>query len=169
MREVVIVDYDALWPELFRREVEGLRQAFGTSLVALEHIGSTSVPSLAAKPVIDIQAVVKLVSDVDKGLSALTVLGWEQGSFDLDPERHLYFKKHDADRTRTHQLHVYQPDHPAAAAHLFFRDYLRAHSEEAVRYQDLKRRLAQQYRQDGLAYNDAKTAFVESVLAKARG
>jgi len=167
MREVVIVDYDSRWPHLFGEEAAGLRQAFGASLVALEHIGSTSVPGLAAKPIVDIQAVVRAVSDVEEVTPALAALGWERGVFLLDPVRHLYFKKHDAGGARTHQLHVYEPTHPAATAHPLFRDYLRAHPEEAARYGDLKRRLAHQHRQDVLAYSDAKTEYVLSVLAKA--
>lgn len=169
MWEIRVVDYDPRWPELFAAEAAGLRQAFGASLLRLEHIGSTSVPGLAAKPIVDIQALVRSVSDVQESVPALAALGWEQGWFDLDPERRLYFKKHDAGGVRTHQLHVYEPDHPAAAAHLLFRDYLRAHPEEAVRCGELKHRLAQQHRHDGLAYCEAKTTFVEGVLAKARG
>jgi len=89
--------------------------------------------------------------------------------FALDPKRRLYFKKRNAAGVRTHQLHVYEPDHPAASAHLLFRDYLRAHPEEAERYAALKRGLAERFRTDRLAYNDAKTAYVEAVVAKARG
>lgn len=169
MREVVVVEYDPHWPDLFTEEAAGLRQAFGASLTRLEHIGSTAVPGLAAKPIVDIQAVVQSVSDVEAAVPALSALGWEQGLFNLDAKRHLYFKKQDAYGTRTHQLHVYEPDHPAAAAHLLFRDYLRVHSDEAERYGELKRRLAQQHRYDGLAYCDAKTVFVQAVVAKARG
>ncbi len=167
--EVVVADYDPRWPELYAQEVAGLRQVFGASLVGLEHIGSTSVPGLAAKPIVDIQAVVRTLPDAQNAAPALAALGWRQGIFALDLETRLYFKKYNAQGGRTHQLHVYAPDHSAASAHLLFRDYLRAHPEEAQRYAALKRELVERFRFDRLAYNDAKTAYVEAVLAKAQG
>lgn len=168
MDEVKIAEYDSCWPELFAAEAARLRPAFGLSLVAMEHIGSTSVPGLAAKPVVDIQAVVRLLPDMDAVTPRIVALGWIQGIFALDPERRLYFKKYDADDVRTHQLHVYEAGHPVAAAHLLFRDYLREHPDEARRYEALKRNLAVQFRQDRLGYNDAKTEYIEAVIAKAR-
>ncbi len=168
MDEVVVAEHDPCWPARYAEESAKIRPAFGASLVALEHIGSTSVPGLAAKSIVDIQAVVRSLADAQRTASALSALGWEQGIFALDPKRRLYFKKRDAEGRRTHQLHVYEPDHPAASAHLLFRDYLRAHPEEAAQYAALKRNLAERFRADRLAYNDAKTAYVEAVVAKAR-
>jgi GrpB-like predicted nucleotidyltransferase (UPF0157 family) len=169
MDDVVIADYNSRWPSYFAEEAEWIRQVFGASLVALEHIGSTSVPGLAAKPVIDIQAVVQSVAGAQSAAPALALQGWQQGVFALDPERRLYFRKYNAQRIRTGQLHIYESTHPAAAAHLLFRNYLRAHPEEAALYASLKRELAQQFPTDRLAYNDAKTAYIEAVVAKARG
>ena len=168
MDEVVIIDYDPRWPELFAAEAGRLRPAFGTALVAMEHIGSTSVPGLAAKPIIDVQAVVRSLPDMDTVTPRVIGLGWKQGVFVPDPERRLYFKKYNAEGVRTHQLHLYEASHPAAAAHLLFRDYLRTHEEEARRYEALKRELALQYRADRLAYNDAKTEYIEAVVEMAR-
>ncbi len=167
--EVVVSDYDPAWPELFVIEADSLRSAFGAALVTLEHIGSTSVPGLPAKPIIDIQAVVRTLAEAQSAAPALASLGWEQGVFDLDPARRLYFKKNTAESVRTHQLHVYEPNHPAAADHVLFRDYLRLHPNEAARYLDLKRRLAETHRHDRIAYSAAKDEYVAAVLAKARG
>ncbi len=170
MDNIVIADYGPRWPELYAESAAELRQALGASLLTVEHIGSTSIPGLAAKPIIDIQAVIRAVSDVDEAVPALAALGWVRGAFTAgpDPERHLYFKKNDAQGVRTHQLHAYEADHPAAPAHLLFRDYLRRHPEEANRYEVLKRGLAMRHSHDRLAYSDAKTSYVESVLIKAR-
>ena len=168
MDEVKIADYDPRWPELFAAEAARLRPAFGPSLAALEHIGSTSVPGLAAKPVVDIQAVVRSLPDMDAVTPRVIGLGWTQGVFGPDPKRRLYFKKYDAGGVRTHQLHVYEADHPVAAAHLLFRNYLRTHEAEAQRYEALKRDLAVRFRTDRLGYNDAKTDYIEAVVAKAR-
>ncbi len=169
MEPVEVVDYDPRWPEWYAQEAAELRQAFGQTLVALEHIGSTSVPGLPAKPIVDIQAVVQTLADAHHAAPVLAALGWQQGVFALDPETRLYFKKYNASGVRTWQLHVYEPSHPAASAHRLFRDYLRAHPEEAERYAALKSELAERFHFDRLAYNDAKTDYVEAVLAKARG
>ena len=169
MDEVEIADYDPRWPEVFAAEAARLRPVFGASLLTLEQIGSTSVPSLAAKPVVDIQAVICSLPDMDAVTPRLTALGWIQVPFALDPVSRLYFKKYNAQGVRTWQLHVYAPDHPAAAAHRLFRDTLRADKAEARRYEALKRELAVHFRHDRLGYNDAKTEYIEAVLAKAKG
>ena len=168
MDEVEIADDDPRWPGLFAAEAEQLRPAFGSSLVALEHIGSTAVPGLAAKPIVDVQAVVRSLSDMDSVTPKLADLGWQQGTFLPDPDRRRYFKKYDAAGARLYQLHIYEPDHPVGAAHLLFRDYLRAHEGEARRYEALKRELAVPFRHDRLGYNDAKTEYIEAVVTKAR-
>ncbi len=168
MDEVEIADYDPRWPELFAAEAARLRPAFGLFLIAMEHIGSTSVPGLAAKPVVDIQAVVRSLSEIDTVTPRVVALGWTQGIFAPDAMRRLYFKKYNAGGVRTHQLHVYEANHPVAAAHLLFRDYLRTQGKEARRYEALKRELAQRFRTDRVAYNDAKTEYIEAVVAKAR-
>ena len=168
MDKVEIVDYDPCWPEQLAAEAARLRPAFGPSLVTLEHIGSTSVPGLAAKPVVDIQAVVRSLPDMEAITPRVIGLGWTQGIFALDPERRLYFKKYDAVGIRTHQLHVYEASHPARAAHLLFRDYLRTHQEEARRYETLKRELALRFHTDRLGYNEAKTDYIAAGVAKAR-
>lgn len=166
---IEVVDYDPQWPELFWAEEEDLRQAFGVSLLTLEHVGSTSVPGLAAKPVIDIQAIVRTIPEAQKAVPLLAALGYEQGVFARDPEGRLFFKKFNANRVLTHHLHVYEPNHVAMSQHVLFRAYLRLHPEEAVRYSGLKQKKAQQFRHERVAYSHAKTEYIEAVLAKARG
>ena len=168
MERVEIAEYDPHWPELFQTEAPKLRLLFGDSLMALEHIGSTSVPGLAAKPIVDIQAVVRSLSVMDSVTPKLLAQGWQQGIFALDPERRLYFKKYNPAGVRVCQLHVYNPDHPAGAAHVQFREYLRAHPDEAQRYETLKREIAARFRIGRLVYSDAKTEYIEAIVAKAR-
>jgi GrpB-like predicted nucleotidyltransferase (UPF0157 family) len=168
MEPIEVIDYDPQWPHLFLVEAVGLLQAFGAALITLEHIGSTAVPGLAAKPVIDIQAVVRSVSEAQQAVPALAAFGWEQGVFARDPERRLFFKKFHVHGVLSHHLHVYEASHPAAAEHLRFRNILRRDPAEAKRYLDLKNALAQRYRQDRIAYSYAKTDYVEAVLKKAR-
>ncbi len=166
--QIEVVDYDPAWPALFDAEAAALRLAFGAALTSLEHIGSTSVPGLAAKPVIDIQAVVRSVAEMPSVSPRLVGLGWTEGVFAPDPERHRYFKKYDRSGAHIRHLHVYEAAHPSRTAHLLFRDYLRAHPDEAGRYQALKRALAARFPEDSLGYNAAKTEYIEGVLAEAR-
>lgn len=166
--EVMIAEYNPRWPEMFTEAAVGVRAAIGSEyIVALEHIGSTSVPGLAAKPVIDMQVVVRTLADAERATRTLAARGYQRRRFDAAPGR-LYFPRNDANGTRTHHLHVYEPGHPARAEHLLFRDYLRAHPDEAARYEQLKRELAVPFHADSIAYCDAKTDYVLGVLAKAR-
>ncbi len=166
---VEVAEYDPRWPGLFAEETPSLRSAFGGTLIALEHIGSTAVPDLAARPVIDIQAVVRTLAEASAVVPALAALGWEQGVFARDPERRLFFKKFTAERALSHHLHVYEAGHPAAMEHIVFRDILRRDPGEAQRYLELKNALARRYIHDRIAYSHAKTEYVEAVLARALG
>ena len=168
MDEVVIAAYDPAWPEVFAGEAQAIRQALRAVLVGIEHVGSTAVPGLPARPVIDIQAVVQTLAEAQAAVPALADLRYEQGVFARDPQRRLLFKEFNAEGRLSHHLHVYAPDHPAHLEHLLFRDYLRLHPEEARRYCELKQKLAQQYRQERVAYSHAKREYVEAVLEKAR-
>jgi GrpB-like predicted nucleotidyltransferase (UPF0157 family) len=169
MDEVVIAAYDPSWPQIFAGEAQAIRQALGGVLVGIEHVGSTSVPGFAARPVIDIQVVVQALPKAQGAAPLLAELGYEQGVFARDPERRLLFKKFNADGILSHHLHVYEPGHPALSEHILFRDYLRLHPDEAQRYLELKHKLAQQYQYERVAYSHAKTVYIEAVLAKARG
>lgn len=165
---VVIVDYDPLWPQMFSEAAVGLRTAFGDdAILGIEHIGSTSVPGLAAKPVIDIQLLVRTLTDAECAVLALEALGYHKRPFELDASR-LYFPRSDASGQRTHHLHIYGPEHSSREAHLLFRDYLRNHADEAARYEALKRGLAREYPHDSLGYNEAKTEYILGVLEKAK-
>lgn len=166
---VEVVAYDPAWPARFARERDLLAPALAPWLAgAIQHIGSTAVPGLAAKPIVDILAP---VADVTAARAALPALG-ELGYLDWpqDPTRawRLWLlKPHPAHRT--HHLQLIQPDHPRFAALLRFRDRLRAEPETAEAYARLKCRLAAEHRDDREAYTEAKTAFVAEVSATRPG
>lgn len=162
------VDYDPRWPGLFAEEAKRLRQAIGGALVAVEHVGSTSIPGLSAKPVIDILVGVRVLGEGEKAVPALDALGYEYRGENGIPGR-LFLRKGLVEYRRTHHLHMVGMGHEQWASMLSFRDYLRAHPDEAGRYEALKRDLASQFRGDRRAYTDGKAEFVEAVLAKARG
>ena len=156
---VRVVAYNPAWPALFEQEAQALRSVMGRELIALFHIGSTSVPGLAAKPVIDILPVVHSVAALD-GLSAgFEALGYEvMGELGI-PGRRFYRK---GGEERTHHVHAFQCDNSLGILrHVAFRDYLRAHPAVRREYGDLKIRLAALYPWDIEAYMDGKDAFVK--------
>ncbi len=165
MRNIHIVPYNPDWPRHYEAEAEQLKAVFGDHLLAIHHIGSTSVPGLHAKPLIDIMPVVRDIEQTDSLNGAMEALGYTpRGENGIAGRR--YFSK-GADAHRTHHVHTYASDNPEVTAHLLFRDYLRAHPAEAQRYGDLKRQLALQFTNDIYGYMDGKDGLVKELIAKA--
>ncbi|WP_239635461.1 GrpB family protein [Paenibacillus sp. H1-7] len=142
-----------------------MRSIFGQELVDIHHIGSTSVPGLKAKPIIDIMPVVKDIKQVDSFNEQMRSLGYEcMGEFGMSGRR--YFRK--GGDNRTHQVHVFQADNEEdITRHLAVRDYLRTHSDDTQRYGELKESLARQFPRDIEAYMDGKDTFVKELETKA--
>jgi GrpB-like predicted nucleotidyltransferase (UPF0157 family) len=162
---VEIVPYDPSWPVRFEEEEKALRQALAAWLVGpIEHIGSTAVPGLAAKPVIDIMAGVATLDASRPAIAALVGLGYCYAPYRADSE-HWFCKPSPA--FRTHHLHLIPIGSPRWRESLAFRDYLRSHSEIAGEYEDLKRRLAVEHHFDREAYTEAKGTFVARITALA--
>ena len=166
MEQVVLKDYNSQWPEQFEEEAQHLRQATGKAVVAVEHIGSTAIPGLSAKPIIDILLVVSTLSAGEESVPALEALGYEYRGENGIPGR-LFFRKGLVQYRRTHHLHLVEMGHEQRSSLLSFRDYLRTHPDEAGRYDALKRELSVRFREDRSAYSDGKTAFINAMLAKA--
>jgi GrpB-like predicted nucleotidyltransferase (UPF0157 family) len=169
MDEVEIVEYDPRWPVLFDEEASRLRAALDpTLIVGLEHFGSTAVPGLSAKPIIDILIAVRSLAEARaafaEALQNLDYIYWA----DNPKQDRMFFVKGmpPFGSKRSHHLHVTEL-HGEMWQRLAFRDYLRAHPEEAVTYERLKRRLAAEHATDREAYTDAKSAYVEMVMRKA--
>ena len=165
MRNIVVVPYDPAWPERYRQEAAALASILGPELVAIHHIGSTAVPGLSAKPVIDILPVVRDVGTLDPFHPALIALGYEPRGENGIPGRRFFSKG--TDGHRTHHVHAFGVGHAEIARHLDMRDYLIAHPEEALQYASLKIELAKQYPHDILGYMAGKDAFIKEVLMKA--
>ena len=161
---IIVVPYDPGWPILFRDLGARLRQALGDVALRIDHVGSTSVPGLAAKPVIDVQISVVSLEPLDAYRRPLDAAGfaWRAGNPDLSKR---YFREAPGGR-RTH-IHVHRAGSLGEQLTLVFRDYLRAHDEDAQRYAALKQRLAAQYRDDRAGYTDSKGPFVWEILARA--
>jgi GrpB-like predicted nucleotidyltransferase (UPF0157 family) len=165
--DVVVVDYDPSWPAQYERERAGIVEALGDvmeGVVAVEHVGSTAVPGLAAKPIIDIIVGVRELAAGERCVQPLEALEYEYRGEAGIPGR-LYFRK---GQPRTHHLHMVEHGSEFWERHLLFRDLLRERPAVAREYAALKKELAVQYRTDRLAYTEAKTPFIESALARAR-
>ena len=164
-QHVVVVPYNPQWPALYEQEAQAIGQILGENLTAIHHIGSTSVPGLAAKPIIDIMPVVRDLAQVDACSAQFEALGYEvMGEFGIPGRR--YYRK--GGENRTHQIHAFsEEDHWNIDRHLAVRDYLRAHPKEAKLYGDLKQRLAQQFPEDIEQYCDGKDAFVKALEKRA--
>jgi GrpB-like predicted nucleotidyltransferase (UPF0157 family) len=162
--KIQVVDYDPAWPELFRHEADRIRAVLGRRVVQLEHVGSTAVPGLAAKPIVDILLVVPDSSDEPAWLADLEAAGYTLVIREPDWFQHRCLKGPDTNIN----LHVYSPGCPEIERYLSFRDRLRGHPEDRAHYQRVKRELAEgdwTYVQE---YADAKTEVVETILARAR-
>lgn len=169
---VIISDYDPAWPELFARERPVLETALGNCVEMIEHVGSTAVPGLAAKPVIDVLVGVGDISSVDQCADAMRAAGYEALGENGLPGRR-YFRKRNAAGERQFHVHAYACDSDAFHRHLVFRDYLRAHPERATEYGAFKRRLAGQNLPDRASYVSGKADLVAQIedeaLAWSRG
>jgi len=164
---VIIVDYDPRWPQRYDAERGQILTAIGPWTAAIEHIGSTSVPGLGAKPIIDIMVAIRSLDDAAHCIEPLRALGYRyHPEFeDTLPERR-YFNR--GPRDDHYHLHMVEPTSGFWERHLLFRDYLRTHRETAQEYERLKRALAAQYRDDRSGYTDAKTEFITTIEQKAR-
>jgi GrpB-like predicted nucleotidyltransferase (UPF0157 family) len=173
---ILLAEYDPAWATIFEQERRDLEAAIGDWAVAIEHVGSTAVPGLAAKPVIDIGVALRRYEDALLCITPLVKMGYRcQGEFDI-PGR-IFFRKLTDDPlpgqtlngvARTHQIHMYESGHWQDVAHILFRDALRRDSELAQEYAALKRELAAKYNGDVEAYAEAKTDFVRGVVSRER-
>ncbi|MFT8322065.1 MAG: GrpB family protein [Bacillus sp. (in: firmicutes)] len=139
MRKVEVVEYKKDWKRLFKEESNKLKRIFGKQLLTIHHIGSTSVPGLKAKPIIDIMPIVKDINRVAAFNHEMTAIGYEAKGENGIPGRALFQK---GGECRTHHVHVYEDGSKEIKRHLAFRDYLQTHRDDASRYGLLKEELA---------------------------
>ena len=161
--EIVIVEYDEQWPMLFRREAERLRGLLGATAVTVEHIGSTSVPGLPAKPIIDIDLLVGDSADEDSYLPALEAGGYILRIRESDWYEHRMFKGPDTNVN----LHVFSVGCEEHERHVVLRDWMRTHPEDRDLYARVKRGLAERAWGSVHEYTDAKDEVIAGMLARA--
>jgi len=163
---MILAPPNSAWAAEFEREASAIREALSDIPFQLHHIGSTSIPGIVAKPVIDMLGVAPTAEDMDTRSDRLAALGYEvMGEFGIPTRR--YFRKNARDGTRTHQLHAFGADSPEIQRHIDFRDYLRVFPEEAAAYEALKLRLAERCGSDMHAYSEGKSEFVRDIERRA--
>ncbi len=163
----MISPYDPQWPVMYEAARAEIEAAIGDDIVRIEHVGSTSVPGLAAKPTIDVLAGVRNWDEAKVTIAPMSESGWEcAGEYGI-PRRH-YFRRRDERGFATHHLHMLEVGSPRFDDHLSFRDHLRAHADVAAAYERLKHDLARRMPGDSDAYQQGKGPFIEGVLERAR-
>jgi GrpB-like predicted nucleotidyltransferase (UPF0157 family) len=161
----MLVEYDPEWPRTAIRHAEKLR-VLGSCLSAVHHIGSTSVPGLVAKPIIDLMPLVTDLTVLDQQRPLIEALGYTwHGELGIAGRR--YCTLSDNAGTRMVQLHIFEAESPQVERHIGFRDYLRAHPEVAEEYEKEKRRARDLYPNNSHAYTDEKAAWIQGTEARA--
>jgi GrpB-like predicted nucleotidyltransferase (UPF0157 family) len=161
---VIVLDYDLNWPGLFQSLRKRIADALGDMAAAIEHVGSTAVHDLAAKPVIDIDVLLTSETMLPAAIERLAGLGYiHRGNLGI-PEREAFFAPAN---DSPHHLYLCLPGSAEFRRHVAFRDCLRAHPKDAKIYAELKLALAQRFRDDRPAYNAAKTEFVTELTSRA--
>lgn len=164
-QHITVSAYHSEWPVQYERERKKITAILKNNCIAIYHIGSTAVPGLAAKPVIDIMAAVRSLKRVDDAADSFLKIGYEYlGEFGINGRRYL---RKGGDE-RTHQIHIFQADDwNNIGRHLAFRDYMRTHAEEREEYAEIKKALAQKFPYDIDGYCDGKEEFVRETERRA--
>ena len=166
---ILIFPYDPAWPGIFEAEAKRIGDALGSAAARIDHVGSTAVPGLAAKPVIDIQVSFRLLHPLETHLPPLVALGYTHVPH---PDDATYpFLHRPSAWPHSHHIHLCEAGGKEERRHLAFRDFLREHPEEAAAYAGEKRRLAAEFRSSSFesrnAYAEAKSAFIEPIIERA--
>lgn len=162
-REIVIVDHDPCWASKFDHHAARISLALGSKALVIEHVGSTSVPGLAAKPIIDIDVLVADSADEAAYLDVLVAAGYVLRVREPDWHEHRMLRTQELDV----HIHIFTIGCVEHTRHALFRDWLRTHAEDRQLYESIKRRLAQQDWPDMNAYANAKSAVVEEIITRA--
>ena len=171
---VVVEPYDPDWPVLFQHERRRIVAVIGQIAAGVHHVGSTAIPGLPAKPILDIAVMLDDFADGERCIEPLEKIGYIHGGYLDDIPGDRFFSRvrtprdscSDNEEIVTHNLHMYTLDRPIRINHLAFRDYLIAHPDEIARYTRLKLDLADRHPSDRKSYTASKGAFMTEVLAK---
>jgi GrpB-like predicted nucleotidyltransferase (UPF0157 family) len=166
IRQVIVTTYQSSWQDNYELEAAQLRRFFGGELLEIHHIGSTSIPGMDAKPIIDILMVVRDIQKIDTYHIKMQRAGYiSKGEYGI-PGRRFFIKGDELHHT--HHIHVFQKGYADISRHINFRDYLTAHPEEAREYARLKRKLSNRFPLDIDAYQAGKEYYIKRIDQKAK-
>lgn len=165
-KTIVIKKYTPNWTLQFTKEQKIIKNIMGDAAIAIEHIGSTSVAGLSAKPILDMMVGVRNLNDIDVFIEPLKTIEYEHVFHKEFPNRRFFRKG--LWRAGTHHLHIYQYGSEEWNHNLLFRDYLRSHPNVRQQYEQLKKELANKHRFDRVAYTNAKAPFILDIIKKAK-
>ncbi|KRF04841.1 hypothetical protein ASG89_21315 [Paenibacillus sp. Soil766] len=166
VQEVVITAYKSDWIREFEKEKKKISEALSSSAIQIEHIGSTSIAGMPAKPILDIAVSVNHLDEADLFIEPLRTLGYEYVPKLEFPNRR-FFRKGEC-KKGTHHLHIYECSSDEWGNNLLFRNYLRSHPEQAAAYAELKKHLASLYVEDRTTYTLRKAPFIQSIIELAQ-
>jgi GrpB-like predicted nucleotidyltransferase (UPF0157 family) len=159
-RIIEVVPHDPEWEQKFKEEAKKIKKALKDIFGNIYHIGSTAIPTIKAKPIIDIMVEVKDINKVDRYNKQMEKLGYEAlGEYGIPKRR--FFQK--GGKNRTHHVHVFEKESPQIKRHIDFRDYLILHPKIAEEYSHLKEKLAKKYRYDIDKYQEGKDSFIKKI------
>jgi GrpB-like predicted nucleotidyltransferase (UPF0157 family) len=159
-RIVEIVPHDPYWEQKFKDEAKKIKKIFKEIFVDIYHIGSTAVPTIKAKPIIDIMVEVEDINKVDRYNKEMEILGYEAlGEYGIPKRR--FFQK--GGNKRTHHVHIFEKGSPQIKRHIDFRDYLISKPQVAREYSRLKEKLAKKYHYDIDKYQEGKDSFIKKI------
>ena len=159
-RIVEVLPHDSIWKQEFKEEANKVKEIFEGIFIEIHHIGSTAIPTIKAKPIIDIIVEVKDINKVDSHNKQMEELGYEAlGEYGI-PERRFFQKGR---RRRTHHVHIFEKGSPQIKRHIDFRDYLISHPKIAKEYSLLKEKLAKKHRYDIDKYQEGKDSFIKKI------
>ncbi|MFO8037675.1 MAG: GrpB family protein [Anaerolineales bacterium] len=165
-REVILVSHKPEWLDLARQEGERIKNTLSVDVIAVHHIGSTAIPGIKAKPILDFLLVVKDLDALDQKNHEMESLGYTAKGERGIPGRRFFSK--DTNGKRSHHVHAFQPNNSEIKRHLIFRDYLLTHPKDARDYESLKEELAARFPHRSGDYTEGKTGFIQETVVKAR-
>lgn len=160
---IKVVSYNSTWPKMFEDEARLIKQALGSNCIEIYHIGSTSVPGLSAKPIIDILPVVNNILKVDQASKAMEEIGYEAKGENGILFRQFFIKGNDV---KTHHVHIFEKNSPEIERHVKFRDWMRANPNDCDAYAQLKIQLADKFSNDRMSYILGKEGFINNIYKK---
>jgi len=164
-RRVEVVSYSPNWKDMYKEESEKIKNVLSDIIIDIHHVGSTAIPGIKAKPVIDILVEVKDIEGVDQHNHKMKELGYEvMGEYGIPKRR--FFRK--GGNNRTHHIHIFQVGNEEIERHVNFKEYLIAHPDKAREYSKLKEKLVNKYTYDVENYTNSNSDFIKEVDKKVK-